>query len=159
MRTNRKYKFTEKELRFEEGRTVSRGRKSKNGITEKIKIRSKSREELDILYSHHVKRVQEKYERIISNGSKKCVDYERYLELKRCEVCADFINDRCLILCDTCDDGYHYYCLKPPLKGVPEDDWTCPKCEKEKKKSEMKKSVQSTLQFERSVKKVQKVRR
>jgi histone demethylase JARID1 len=32
------------------------------------------------------------------------------------------------LLCDSCDAGYHGYCLDPPLKGVPEYDWHCPKC-------------------------------
>lgn len=32
------------------------------------------------------------------------------------------------MLCDSCDAGYHGYCLDPPIKGVPEYDWHCPKC-------------------------------
>ncbi|KAK3256026.1 hypothetical protein CYMTET_34826 [Cymbomonas tetramitiformis] len=31
-------------------------------------------------------------------------------------------------LCDTCNRGYHIWCLEPALDGVPEGDWQCPKC-------------------------------
>ena len=34
-----------------------------------------------------------------------------------------------MLLCDKCDTGYHTFCLKPPLKRIPEGEWYCPKCE------------------------------
>jgi len=34
-----------------------------------------------------------------------------------------------LLLCDTCDNGYHMDCLNPPLYGVPIGEWHCPRCE------------------------------
>lgn len=33
-----------------------------------------------------------------------------------------------MILCDVCDKSYHLRCLQPPLKAVPEGDWTCQSC-------------------------------
>jgi len=33
-----------------------------------------------------------------------------------------------MLLCDTCDRGYHTYCLRPPLSSVPVGDWFCPPC-------------------------------
>lgn len=33
-----------------------------------------------------------------------------------------------LLLCDGCDDGYHMFCLIPPLQDIPDGDWCCPKC-------------------------------
>lgn len=33
-----------------------------------------------------------------------------------------------MLLCDGCYNGYHTYCLDPPLSSVPEYDWHCPRC-------------------------------
>ena len=33
-----------------------------------------------------------------------------------------------MLLCDGCDRGFHMYCLKPPVKKVPEGDWYCVDC-------------------------------
>lgn len=33
-----------------------------------------------------------------------------------------------LLLCDSCDQGYHTYCLEPVLKSVPDRDWYCDRC-------------------------------
>ena len=33
-----------------------------------------------------------------------------------------------IIVCDSCDLGYHKYCLDPPLTDIPEYDWHCAKC-------------------------------
>jgi histone demethylase JARID1 len=32
------------------------------------------------------------------------------------------------LLCDSCDAGYHGYCLDPPIKAIPTFDWHCPRC-------------------------------
>jgi histone demethylase JARID1 len=47
---------------------------------------------------------------------------------QRCETCGTDNNPSMILLCDSCDAGYHGYCLDPPIKGVPEYDWHCPKC-------------------------------
>lgn len=33
-----------------------------------------------------------------------------------------------MLLCDNCDNGWHTYCLTPPLDEVPEGAWLCPDC-------------------------------
>ena len=33
-----------------------------------------------------------------------------------------------MLLCDTCGDGWHTYCLCPALSEVPLGPWQCPKC-------------------------------
>lgn len=33
-----------------------------------------------------------------------------------------------MLLCDECDQGYHIYCLDPPLKSIPKTDWFCSDC-------------------------------
>ena len=34
-----------------------------------------------------------------------------------------------MLLCDECDGGFHIYCLRPPLRAVPEGDWVCQRCQ------------------------------
>lgn len=36
-----------------------------------------------------------------------------------------------LLFCDDCDRGYHLYCLKPPLKTAPENEYSCRLCQEE----------------------------
>ena len=45
-----------------------------------------------------------------------------------CEMCNGGHHEDQMILCDKCDNGYHMYCLIPPLKDVPTGDWFCPNC-------------------------------
>ncbi|KAL5759796.1 hypothetical protein ACOSQ2_018634 [Xanthoceras sorbifolium] len=45
-----------------------------------------------------------------------------------CKVCGIDKDDDNVLLCDTCDSGYHTYCLTPPLARVPEGNWYCPSC-------------------------------
>ena len=45
-----------------------------------------------------------------------------------CENCGMGDNDAQVLLCESCYNGYHTYCLDPPLKDVPDNDWHCPKC-------------------------------
>ena len=46
----------------------------------------------------------------------------------RCRICRRKCGDEFLLLCDGCDHGYHTYCLKPPLKQIPDGDWYCYYC-------------------------------
>ncbi|KAF2191990.1 PLU-1-domain-containing protein [Zopfia rhizophila CBS 207.26] len=46
----------------------------------------------------------------------------------RCETCGTENDPANILLCDSCEAGYHGYCLDPPIKGIPEYDWHCPKC-------------------------------
>ncbi|KAF9737061.1 PLU-1-like protein [Paraphaeosphaeria minitans] len=46
----------------------------------------------------------------------------------RCETCGTENDPSNILLCDSCDVGYHGYCLDPPIRGIPECDWHCPKC-------------------------------
>ena len=45
-----------------------------------------------------------------------------------CEICQLPDVDRTMLLCDSCNRGYHYYCLTPPLTRVPKGMWVCPQC-------------------------------
>ena len=45
-----------------------------------------------------------------------------------CEICALPDDDHVMVLCDSCERGYHTYCLVPRLPEVPEGTWLCPQC-------------------------------
>ncbi|KAL0259047.1 hypothetical protein SLS55_006552 [Diplodia seriata] len=45
-----------------------------------------------------------------------------------CETCRKASDPTAILLCDSCDAGYHRYCLEPPLKSTPDYDWHCPRC-------------------------------
>jgi len=47
---------------------------------------------------------------------------------KMCDICNISGDDDKIILCDGCDRGYHTFCLRPPLKELPEGDWLCDTC-------------------------------
>jgi histone demethylase JARID1 len=47
---------------------------------------------------------------------------------QRCETCGTDNDPSNILLCDSCDSGYHGYCLDPPIKGIPAYDWHCPRC-------------------------------
>ena len=58
----------------------------------------------------------------------RCVAWSRSLLNMRCRVCRRKGGDEFMLLCDACDNGYHMYCLRPPLKKVPSGDWFCNDC-------------------------------
>ncbi|XP_058116994.1 uncharacterized protein LOC131259507 [Anopheles coustani] len=46
-----------------------------------------------------------------------------------CQQCKKTDQPEWILLCDTCDKGYHCACLKPVLFTIPEGDWFCPVCQ------------------------------
>ncbi|KAL3491276.1 PLU-1-like protein-domain-containing protein [Aspergillus germanicus] len=46
----------------------------------------------------------------------------------KCDTCGKSEDRNAILVCDSCDNGYHRYCLDPPLHHIPEFDWHCPKC-------------------------------
>ncbi|KAI9252601.1 JmjC domain, hydroxylase-domain-containing protein [Sporodiniella umbellata] len=47
---------------------------------------------------------------------------------KACEACLKTQDEANMMLCDGCSNGYHLYCLSPPLRYVPRTDWFCSNC-------------------------------
>lgn len=45
-----------------------------------------------------------------------------------CEICHDPGRPDIMLLCDSCNAGYHTICLTPVLLHVPDGDWICPAC-------------------------------
>ncbi|KAJ9661694.1 hypothetical protein H2198_001870 [Neophaeococcomyces mojaviensis] len=46
----------------------------------------------------------------------------------RCEMCLQSQDRPNILVCDSCDLGYHRYCVDPPLASIPEYEWHCSKC-------------------------------
>lgn len=46
-----------------------------------------------------------------------------------CQKCGKTDHPEWILLCDSCDKGYHCSCLTPVLFIIPEGDWFCPKCQ------------------------------
>lgn len=42
---------------------------------------------------------------------------------QNCQFCHSGENEDKLLLCDSCDKGYHTYCFKPRMDKIPEGDW------------------------------------
>ncbi|CAG9766317.1 unnamed protein product [Ceutorhynchus assimilis] len=49
-------------------------------------------------------------------------------KLSNCQFCHSGDNEDKLLLCDSCDRGYHTYCFKPKMDNIPEGDWYCHEC-------------------------------
>ncbi|XP_075223802.1 ATP-dependent chromatin assembly factor large subunit isoform X2 [Lycorma delicatula] len=64
------------------------------------------------------------------------------LKSYNCGLCKHRDPDK-MLLCDSCNRGYHMYCLKPKLTKVPEGDWFCPKCQQKNDKDKAKKEKKS----------------
>ncbi|KAF7664391.1 hypothetical protein LDENG_00178320 [Lucifuga dentata] len=58
----------------------------------------------------------------------KSIAWERSVTKVTCQICRKGDNDEYLLLCDSCDQGCHMYCLRPKITQVPEGDWFCPSC-------------------------------
>ena len=49
--------------------------------------------------------------------------WERSSANVKCRVCRKSDRGDEMLLCDSCDKGFHMYCLKPALKEIPEGFW------------------------------------
>merc|ERR1719336_2749970 len=65
----------------------------------------------------------------------------------RCKICRKKVDPDKMLLCDSCDKGYHMYCLKPKLKSIPEGDWFCPECKPKERVRSPRKKVRKSFSF------------
>lgn len=47
---------------------------------------------------------------------------------EKCEKCGKSENKENILVCDSCELGYHKHCVDPPLNHIPDYDWHCSKC-------------------------------
>lgn len=50
------------------------------------------------------------------------------LQEEPCRLCGKDSDHANLLICDKCEGHFHTYCLDPPLKEIPEEDWFCAVC-------------------------------
>ncbi len=43
-------------------------------------------------------------------------------------MCKSGDSEEELLICDTCDQSYHTFCLDSPLPSIPPGSWSCPNC-------------------------------
>ncbi|XP_033103860.1 remodeling and spacing factor 1-like [Anneissia japonica] len=60
-----------------------------------------------------------------------------------CGKCHQYNHPEWILLCDSCDAGYHTACLRPPLMIIPDGDWFCPSCEHVKLISQLEKTLEA----------------
>ncbi|XP_045080110.1 remodeling and spacing factor 1-like [Coregonus clupeaformis] len=46
-----------------------------------------------------------------------------------CKHCGLPNHPELILLCDSCDSGYHTACLRPPVMIIPDGEWFCPPCQ------------------------------
>lgn len=62
-----------------------------------------------------------------------------------CSICGGRNDPDKTIVCDECQWCFHIYCLKPPLKTIPEeDDWYCSECKNENELVKIGETVKTT---------------
>lgn len=60
---------------------------------------------------------------------KKESDTEEPTDDQACQKCGKSDHPEFILLCDSCDNGWHCSCLRPALFVIPEGDWFCPPCQ------------------------------
>lgn len=48
--------------------------------------------------------------------------------LQKCETCGKTDDRQSILVCESCENGYHKSCLDPPVTSTPDYNWHCPKC-------------------------------
>ncbi|XP_011152130.1 uncharacterized protein LOC105190847 isoform X2 [Harpegnathos saltator] len=56
-------------------------------------------------------------------------DVEEAEDEYACQKCNKADHPEWILLCDSCDKGWHCSCLRPALMLIPEGDWFCPPCQ------------------------------
>jgi hypothetical protein len=49
---------------------------------------------------------------------------------QKCEICLSDNDPKNILLCDSCDGGFHLYCVRPRRYAIPKGEWHCPRCKK-----------------------------
>lgn len=76
-------------------------------------------------------------------------DWENKLDSLICSICGEASEDDedKLLICDLCQEGFHMFCLDPPLATVPKGSWYCEKCKIKKEEEENVKKRKNPLEM------------
>ncbi|XP_068152075.1 bromodomain adjacent to zinc finger domain protein 1A [Drosophila tropicalis] len=67
-----------------------------------------------------------------------CIHWRRSTNKSLCRVCRRGTDPEKMLLCDECNAGTHMFCMKPKMRTVPEGNWYCRACDKQKTPAEKK---------------------
>jgi hypothetical protein len=45
-----------------------------------------------------------------------------------CQICSIDKDDNQVVICDSCHNGFHMYCVRPVMVNIPQEDWFCSAC-------------------------------
>lgn len=79
-----------------------------------------------MLLTHRLFLIEKKNERFIFFSY--FTDEGEPLKDDMCQKCNKSDQPEWILLCDTCNLGWHASCLRPPLMVIPDGDWYCPPC-------------------------------
>ncbi|XP_034024517.1 remodeling and spacing factor 1 [Thalassophryne amazonica] len=74
-------------------------------------------------------RGREPGEREGESDSQQSSKAEEFQSEDACTHCGLPNHPELILLCDSCDSGYHTACLRPPLMLIPDGEWFCPPCQ------------------------------
>ncbi|XP_014676074.1 PREDICTED: bromodomain adjacent to zinc finger domain protein 2B-like [Priapulus caudatus] len=57
-----------------------------------------------------------------------CIAWDKSIMKVFCQICRRGDNEAELLLCDSCDKGFHTYCFRPKMVDIPDGDWFCYEC-------------------------------
>lgn len=69
-------------------------------------------------------------------------------DFTNCEVCHMSDREESMLLCDSCNGGYHMECLEPPLTEIPAGSWYCDNCFESESSGEDEANLVAELQAE-----------
>jgi hypothetical protein len=89
--------------------------------------RSKSKDKIAKTYEEYVRKVSEEYDKKIHKFNNKSLEKQKYIDLKKCEICEGFKERENLVICNLCEDAYHKKCLQ---KTKLNPNFICKNCDK-----------------------------
>lgn len=57
-----------------------------------------------------------------------CINWDQSVENLRCSACRKKGDADNMLICETCERGFHTYCHKPKVRRIPIGDWFCQQC-------------------------------